>query len=184
MKSPICEICLKSGILCTACQSKVDQGSLKNADIEILRMIYKEVERNKALGKIEIKKIIEGEAVLLVVCSQGDAAKIVGKGGFFAKKLSEAAKKTVRVVEASEDARAFLQNIVFPVPIISLNVLYTPEGDKYRIMIPQNSRLPFALNAFKSLAKDLLGKEVDIGFEDRPRAERRPHGPRQRLPAQ
>lgn len=166
MKGPICEICLKSGILCTACQGKVTQGELKEKDIELLRMIYKETERNKVLGEIQIKKIIEGDDVILVVCSSGDAAKIVGKGGFFAKKLTEAANKAVRVVEASEDAKKFLQNIIFPVPIINLNVLYSAEGEKYRIVIPKNSRLPMPLKTFQSVAKDLLKKDVEIDFED------------------
>lgn len=165
MKGPICEICLKSGILCAACQDKVTQGELKEKDIELLRMIYKETERNKMLVEIQIKKIIEGNDVILVVCSSGDAAKIVGRGGFFAKRLEEAAGKPVRVVEESADARAFLQNIILPVPIINLNIIYTPDGEKYKIIIPKNSRLPMPLNAFKSVAKDVLKKDVEIGFE-------------------
>ncbi len=166
MKSPICEVCLRSEILCSACQGKVDSGELKERDVHVLGLIYKETERNKSLSDIQIKKIIDGQDLVLVVCNQGSGRKIVGKGGFFAKKLEQAAGKPVRVVEESSDVRSFLQNIILPVPIINLNILYTSSGDKYKIIIPQRSRLPMPLKTFQSIAMDVTGKNVEIGFED------------------
>ena len=167
MKSPICEICLKSSILCSACQEKLSQGELTNKDIDILTLLYKESEKNKALSNIEVKKIITSNDIVLIVCNSGNAAKIVGRGGFFVKRLQDIAKKPVRVVEESDDPRKFLQNILLPVPIINLNVLYTPRGDKYRIVIPRDSRLPMPLKTFISLANDLLKKEVEVAFDGR-----------------
>lgn len=165
MKTPICEVCLKSEILCSACQSKVDSGELAEKDVDMLNLIYKESEKNKTLSGIEIKKIIDGQGLVLVVCSRGSGRKIVGKGGFFAKRLEQTAGKPVRVVEESGDARGFLQNIILPVPIINLNIIYTSAGEKYKIIIPKNSRLPMPLNAFRSIAKDVLKRDVEIGFE-------------------
>ncbi len=165
MKGPICEICIKSGILCSACQEKVSSGQLKQKDVEIIGLVYKESQKNKSLADIQIKKIMDCQDVVLIVCSRGDAAKIVGKGGNFAKKLQGTVSKPVRIVEESDDIRSFLQNIILPVPIINLNVLYNTDGEKYRIIIPRNSRLPMPLKAFISTAKELLDKDVEIGFE-------------------
>jgi len=166
MKTPICEICLRSELLCSACQEKVNSGELKENDVEMLGLIYKESEKNKILSCIEIKKIIDGQGIVLVVCNQGSGRKIVGKGGVFAKRLEQAAGKPVRVVEESSDVRSFLQNIILPVPIINLNIIYTQEGEKYKIIIPQRSRLPMPLKTFQSIAKDVTGKNVEVGFED------------------
>ncbi len=165
MKSPVCEICLKSGLLCAACQAKVSDGEIKGTDVEILSSIYREVERNNVSGSVEIRKIIDAKDALIIVCSHGSAAKIVGRGGYFAKKLKEDLKKPVRVVEETKDTKSFLQSIAFPAAIVNLNVIYTTKGETYRIVLPKNSRLPLPLNSFKSLAKELLGKEVQIDFE-------------------
>jgi len=165
MKSPICEICLKSGLLCTACQNKVTNGELTDSDVSILTLLYKECSKNGDLDSIGIKKLISSKDVELIVCSKGDGKKIVGKGGYLAKKIQDILKKPVRIVEESSNPREFLQNIILPVPIINLNIIYSPKGEKYKIVIPRNSRLPLKLDVFNRLAKELLGKEVEIGFE-------------------
>jgi len=165
MKSPICEICLKSGLLCSACQGKVSTGELKQSDVDILSLIYKESERNNVSDLVEIKKIIDAKDALLIVCSHGSAAKIVGRGGYFAKKLKEDLKKPVRVVEESKDTKSFLQGIIFPGAIVNLNIVYTPKGESYRIVLRKNSKLSMPVSSFKSLASELLGKEVEIDFE-------------------
>ncbi len=165
MKSPICEICLKAGILCAACQEKISKGEISEKDVEILRSIYNEAEKNNTSNLIGIKKIINSKDSLVIVCSSGSAPKIVGRGGYFAKKLKEDFKKPVRIVEETDDIKSFLQNILFPAPLVNINVLYTPRGETYRIVIPQNSKLPMPLNSIKALAKELLKKEVQIEFE-------------------
>ncbi len=165
MKSPICEVCLKSEILCSACQEKINTGQLQEKDVEILNLLYKESRKNKSLADVEIKRIVEGQDLILIVCSNGSGRKIVGRGGFLAKQIEGISKKPVRIVEESSDPRSFLQNIVQPVPIINLNVLYSPQGEKYRIIIPRNSRLPMPLKVFQSISKEVLKKDVEIGFE-------------------
>jgi len=165
MKSPICEICLKSGILCSACQEKVSNGELTDKDVELLTLLYKEGEKNKVLSDIEIKKVVNRPDMVLIISSKGNTAKIVGKGGFLVKRLQEIVKKPIRVIEESDDAKQFLQNTLFPTPIISLNVLYASGGEKYKVVIPKNSRLPMPLKSFISLAKEVLKKDVEIAFE-------------------
>ena len=165
MKSPICEICLKSDLLCPACQGKVERGEVTQTDIKILSLLHKESEKNKDLENIEIKKIVDCQDVILIICSKREAAKIVGKGGFFVKKIQDIVNKPVRIVEESGSLREFIQNIILPVPIIGLNTLYTAKGEKYKIIIPKNSRLPLKLKTFSNLAKDVLKKDVEIDFE-------------------
>ena len=51
--------------------------------ITILKKYYKKF---KPLADVEIKKIVEGEKILVIVTKQGDAPRIVGKKGVMAKK--------------------------------------------------------------------------------------------------
>ncbi len=165
MKTPLCDACLKSGLLCTSCKSKVDSGEVSQDLLEISKLLLEESSKERGLKDVRINSVIGNENILLIICGQGDSPKLVGKGGSTVKKISELVKKKVRIVEASEDPRTFVQNIVFPTPVLNLNTVYTSNGEKYKVVIPANSRLPLGLKDFTSIVKSVLKKDVEIGFE-------------------
>ncbi len=165
MKTPLCDTCLKSGLLCASCKARLDSGEITQDLLDISKLLLEESNNTKSLKDVKIKSVIGNENVLLIVCGQGDSPKLVGKGGSVVRRVGEAIGKRIRVVEESSDPRTFLQNIVFPVPILNLNTLYTAKGEKYKVVIPAGSRLPLSPRDFKSVAKSVLGKDVEIDFE-------------------
>ncbi|HLD57164.1 MAG TPA: hypothetical protein VJA47_02600 [archaeon] len=171
MKTPFCEACLKSGLLCTSCKSKIDSGEVRQELLDISKLILEESGETKGLKDVKINNVIGNENLLLIICGQGDSAKLVGKGGSIVKKISEVVGKRVRIVEESDDPRTFVQNLVFPAPVLNLNTVYTSNGEKYKVVIPANSRLPLSLKDFTSIAKSVLKKDVEVGFEGERRRE-------------
>lgn len=164
MKTPFCDACLKSGILCGSCKSKLDSGEVRQELLDISKLLLEDGDI-KGLKDVKISNVIVNENVLIIVCGQGDSAKLVGKGGSVVKKISELVGKRVRIVEESDDPRTFVQNLVFPAPVLNLNTVYTSKGEKYKVVIPANSRLPLSLRDFTSIAKSVLGKDVEVGFD-------------------
>lgn len=162
MKSPICSICLNSDILCTACKEKVDSGLISENNLEILRKINKAAKGITGLENVEIKKVLDTRRVLILICGKDDVEKLVGKGGVIVKKLGRSLDRIIRVVEESDNMRDFLQNLIFPVPILSVGDVYTQEGEKIRVRIPAGKQLPISPKIFSQIAKDLFKKDVEL----------------------
>ncbi len=171
MKSDICDVCLNSGMLCASCQEKVDDGLVSKSELEILKSIRQEENENKSLKDANVRRVIETSKSIVLVSAKGDSSKIIGRGGSTVKKLVKRLNKNVKVVEESSDNREFLQSLIFPTPILSLNVVYSQGGEKYRMKIPGDGRLGMPKDAFLEIAQKLLGKSVDIEWDKTDRKE-------------
>jgi len=164
MRAQICQVCLNSEILCTACQEKVDTGKISVRELEIIRKINALSDKIKGIDKADIKGIHETEGLLAIVCSKGEAPKLIGRGASNIRKLSKDMGKTVRIIEESSDKRSFLQNLIYPVPILSLNLVFSPDGEKYKVTVPDRS-LPIPIKSFTEVASQILGKSIVIEFQ-------------------
>ncbi len=165
MKAPICSVCLKSNILCTACQKKLDEGLISEADIKISRKIHELSEKIKVLREAEIKKVIETQKTIIIIANKGTADKLVGKGGIAVRKIGEVLGKHVKVVEESENLKEFVQNLLFPVPVLTINTLYTAEREILRVLVPKRSRLSMSVEEFKRIMKIVFNKDAEIIFK-------------------
>ncbi len=162
MKAPICNVCLSSDILCKVDKEKLETGIISESDVEISRKIYRLSKTLRPLRNITIKKIVETENFIIIICKIGDVAKIVGRSGVIVKKLSRVLKKNVKVVEEAKNMKDFIQKLLFPIPIIGTSILYTPEKELYRVRIP-SSRIPLMpLNEIITAVKVVYGNEIEI----------------------
>lgn len=66
MQAPICEVCLKSDILCSACQDKLDKGIISNGDIEVAKYLYKLSEKMKSIRDVKVLRIINSDALIII----------------------------------------------------------------------------------------------------------------------
>ena len=164
MNLPICSVCLNSDLLCPACQEKVDKKLVSEKELELYRRVSQLSEKFKGLKDVEIESLIEDKDVLVVVCSKGDVSRVVGRGGSNIKRLGRELGKTGRIVEKSADKRKFLQDLVFPVPIKTFGLVYTQEGEKYKVRL-SSGRIPIPRKSFISIAEKFLGKNVELEFE-------------------
>ena len=164
MKAQICQVCLNSEILCPACQEKVDTGKVSVRELEVIRKINALSDKIKGIDKASIKGIYETDSLPAIICPRGEALKLMGKGAGNIRKLSKDIGKTVRIIEESTDKRSFLQNLIYPVPILSLNLVFSPDGEKYKVTVPNRS-LPIQIKSFTEVASQILGKPIVIEFQ-------------------
>ena len=165
MKAPICEVCLNSGILCVACKRKLESGEITNSDIKVSRIVNKIAKKFRPLDEVEIKRVIEGEKMAAIICRKGDGPKLVGKDGVMIKRLSKLFGKPLRVVEESETVKEFIQNLIHPVPMIGLNVIYKPDKEILKVIIPRGEKIPASNRAFADVVKKVFGKDLIFSRE-------------------
>lgn len=162
MKTPICGICMNSDMLCMACKKKLDEGSISEADVRLARAVKTLASTFKVLDNITIKKVLEGNTIIVMLCGMGDRPKLVGREGVVINRLSKIMGKPVRVVEETEDMKDFIKNIIHPVPLEGINVVYSNEGETLKVLIPRNRNLPLAEATFREIIKMVFGRNAVV----------------------
>ncbi len=167
MKFPICSVCLKNEILCKGCTQFTKEQNIPKKEIELYRKLYVLMKNEEHLKDVEIKRILSNKDFALIVTIRNDVSKIIGKNGITAKKLSKDLKKQIRVIADTFNIEEFSKEILFSTPILGINVVYTPNSEKYRIRIPSSERvlLPISPEDFSQLASTIFKNEVELVFE-------------------
>jgi transcription antitermination factor NusA-like protein len=101
------------------------------------------------------------------VTRKDDISKLVGKDGSNVKKLAKELEVPIRIVAESDDIKNFVTEVLFTVPIMGINILYTPEGIMYRVRVPLSHRtkLPISSEILASMSRSLFNVDIDIIFE-------------------
>ncbi len=167
MKAPICNICLKSDQLCSACQDKLDEDKISETDIEISRILQDLSEEYGSLRDSEIKRIYDAERVVVIVTAEGDGAKVVGRQGDIVKAVAEKIDKSIRVVEAAEDDREVIKGLLSPGEIESINTVFKPEGQEKKIVVDEEyeDKINLSREEFEELISAITGTEYNLSFE-------------------
>lgn len=167
MSPDICEVCLKSSMLCPACQKIVDDGSISELELSIKRFIHSIKENNPSIQDIQVHEVIDSDGIVTILTGKGDAGKIIGKGGKFIKGLSKDLGKRVKVLESGADLKSTVQNAILPLRLLGLNVLYSQGGErlKIRISASQLKHSPVKLNEIIKTLRLVLKRDIEISQE-------------------
>lgn len=161
----LCEKCLKRmKKLCEECAERVENGKIQQSEIDLARAMYDLKPEFKALRNVEVEKAFDLGEVTFIVVPNGQGGKIIGKGGRVVRALSESLQRRLRIIEQDVDEHKTIKTIISPVKLNSVNVLYTQEGEKYRIKVPEKelSMLPMDINDATKTISILTGKTAEI----------------------
>jgi len=166
MKFPICNVCLKSNILCNACAERVGNEGIKIDEIDMFRRLNEILSDQKSLKDVEIKRVV-GRKMLMIITGKDDVSKLIGKDGRIVKKLYKELEKPVRIIECMPDLHDFIREIFFNIPVLGINVIYKPEGKVYKIRIPESERtkLPVSSDILAVISHSLFNADIDVVFE-------------------
>jgi len=167
MKFPICKVCLKNKILCRACTKSSKTNNISKEEIEMYRQINKILKPYKFTGEIEIKRAIFNDNVLLLITNEEDVSKLIGKHGGIVRKIGKELNRQVRVMKEPSDPKKFIEEIFFSVPLLGINVVYLPDGTKYKIRVPASEKGSMSVSpkTFSNIFNSFFNDNVDIIFE-------------------
>lgn len=168
MKAPICNICLKSDVLCSHCSTKLEEGKISDIEVKISRKLQDLSEDNPSLQDSEIVRVLEAENVVVVVADEGDGAKVVGRKGRVVKQLAEEVGKSIRVVEKSSDDRETIKGLLSPADIESINTVFRPSGQSQKIVVDEEykNKINLSISEFEEFVEEITGTEYTLSFEE------------------
>ncbi len=165
MEAPLCEICLKSDMLCPGCAEKIEKGVISDDDVNVARIIYKLSQEHKSLQDLNFSRTISTRDLLLIVVSKGEVDNFVKKSSKLVKFLSKKLKKRVRVIEETNDLKDLARDILRPAKVLGVNVLYCADGDqRFNISLEKNvnRKLPTSKGELEKLLETFSGKKVKL----------------------
>lgn len=165
MKAPVCGVCLKSGMLCRKCRESHAKGKISDTDIKVSHMILVLSEKFRSLKDITLRKAIDSDGLLVIVCKEGDAANFIGRGGTVVKKLEKETGKRVSVVEEGRNVKEFIRHLIRPVPLIGVNVLYRSGREGLRVLVGKKHLPRMNTRDLSKIVKIMYGKDMEIAGE-------------------
>lgn len=165
MKTRVCRVCALSGVFCEKCEEMINKGEVKDIELSIAKILYEVEGKFKELQNVFLEQVIElNDSELLVLISSSSYLN----PSFIAnisKFLSEKFMKKVRVVEKSKDVKRLANQILYPIKILSVNEVWSPDGShEYAIRLSQvdSKRLYNKTDIIEKILSKLLSSNVRI----------------------
>ncbi len=174
VKTLLCAFDIRSGIFCSKCEEKIRSGEVTKRDIEMARLLMRLEEKFPVLQDVTLYRTVEAGGVLAVLVDHDDVSRMLSHGGKIIRTLSDELGKRIRVLESKGDLRSFLEDLFFPMSIVSINTIWVPDGStEIRVILSGRERsLPIDINSVKKLAQAARGIVLRVDFE-RPSQRRR-----------
>jgi transcription antitermination factor NusA-like protein len=168
VKTILDAFCVKSGILCRKCQEKIEKGQITDLDLKIIRLLTELEKENPLLQDVTYQKAVEAENNVVILVDRRDMGKILSGGGKTVHAISDSLGKKVKILSYGGDDRQFLEDLLSPLSILTLNTIWIPDGSTETKVIlsgRQPRRMPVDLEIVKGLARQLRSLSLRIEFE-------------------
>ena len=167
MRAPICNICLKSGILCQGCESRLKDGKISELDVQISRTLFELAQKHRGLEKINFKHAIDAGNLIALVVRRGEIRFVVGRGGKVVRALERRFRAKIRIVEEGTEIRKLAKDLLTPAKVLGVNVLYAGGKEEYRVRVPRShlKRLPASVDGIQIALAKLTNKNIKLAFE-------------------
>lgn len=165
MKTPICSFDAKTGILCTKCESKLKSGHLSNGDIEASVKLTKLAEENTTIDKFTLNGAYKIDQDLVIVLPSSDIS-IIRSDENLLKKIQKEFNDKIWFIENGATEKRFIENLLYPTKIYSLNLVWLPDGNKLTkivIVEKKNNHKPLEDHKIKKIANRL--KKIELLIE-------------------
>jgi len=168
VKTILDAFCVKSGILCRKCQEKIEKGQITDLDLKIIRLLTELEKGNPLLQDVTYHKAVEAENNVVILVDRRDMSKILSGGAKTVHAISDSLGKKVKILSYGGDDRQFLEELLSPMSILTLNTIWIPDGTTETKVIlsgREPRRMPVDFDLVKGLAKQLRNMSLRIEFE-------------------
>ena len=167
MQIQLCEFCLKSGMLCNKCKTKVESGEVSADYIEVAKLLLSLENQFSFLQKVRLDNVLEAGGFLVLVVGKGDASKF-NSDPKLTRDLGDQFNKRVLVIESGVKDRQFLEDLFINQHIVTINIIWLPDGSTETRVVLQgrgNRRLSKKrLQALVNVAKIVRNMDLRVEY--------------------
>ena len=167
MQIQLCEFCLKSGMLCNKCKTKVESGEVSTDYIEVAKILLGWENQFQFLQKVRLDNVLGAGGFLVLVVGKGDSAKFSAEPKL-TRDLGDQFNKRVLVIESGVKDRQFLEDLFATQHIVTINIIWLPDGSTETRVVLQgrgNRRLSKKrLQALVNVAKTVRNMDLRVEY--------------------
>lgn len=165
MKTPICDLCVRSGTLCNGCQKKISEGTISRLDFEVAQILVK-INENHNISEASFVRTVDLGKVVLIM-TEGEVGLLIGRGGSVVSQISSALNRKVRIVEYTPDLHKSISDIILPARLLGINTVYHAGKEMLRVRLPKSDlrAVPIDIDSLERVIASWANKPVQISFE-------------------
>lgn len=168
MKSLICPFDARSGVLCSKCESKLETGGITRDDVEAAIRLARLADRSQDVDRFTLLRGVKVDDDFVLVLRSRDVVALRGDSHLADKIEGEFGQK-VWFVESEAADRRFVEGLLYPLTVLSVNLFWLPDGNKLTkaIMAGDGKRARVNIEKIVKIAKAVRNIELLIEFENR-----------------
>lgn len=158
-----------NGILCPQCESKLDSGKLTKADVDASIKLVQLSQKIPQLEKFTLNSCQESEGNYVLFLNRSDIMTVRQSRELYGLLQGEFQGK-IWLVEEKGDDKKFIEDLFFPIKILTINQLWAPGGvrkTKAIISGRRTPRFPIDIDKVISISNHLRKIELVVEFERR-----------------
>lgn len=169
MKTPICNFCAKTGALCPEDSKKLKSGQISQLDVDSSVKLTKLAERDKVIDRLTLVKALKSNGEVILLLGSGNL-KILRTSPQSIESINRAFGTKVWLFEADITDRKLLEEVFYPVRVLTVNMIWLPDGSKLtKVILPSFRGVEEKIDekVIKRVLKTLRGLDVMIEYERR-----------------
>jgi len=165
---PACLTCVHSGLLCSNCQERLENGTLTEFELDLSKDLIELEEKDEKFGflkNISFYKAIDYEDVVILVVGTKDKLKINEVLLNWIKEKYDVEK--IIVIEKTNKPRPVVEALIFPNKVVSLNEIFLATGEiEFKAVINESDKekILFTKEELEGLILELSGIIMRIEF--------------------
>jgi transcription antitermination factor NusA-like protein len=170
LKTPICSFDAKSGVLCSKCEAKLKSGSITQDDVEAATKLIGLADRNQEINKFTLIRgtRVHGEFVLVF---RGSDVSVLRGNEELASEIEKQIGQKVWFVETEASDRRFIESLLHPLKVLSVNFFWLPEANKLTkvIIADDGKNTSVDIDKVQKIAKAIRNIELLVEFSNKKR---------------
>ena len=156
-----------NGILCPQCESKLDSGKLTKTDVEAAIKLVHLSNKIPQIEKFTLKSCQESSGNYVLYLTSSDIMTVRQSRELY-RLLQDEFPRKIWLVEESASDKKFIEDMFFPIKILTINRVWAPGGIQKTKVIVSGKRTPrFPIDADKVIfiVKDLRRIDLVVEFD-------------------
>jgi len=129
LKTPICSFDAKTGILCGKCEGRLKSGELTQSELEASVILTKLAQIVPEIDRFTLVKAFKVDEDFILAFRNSDLMSI-RSNKYIHGKIEQQFDNKAWFIESDTTERKFVENLLFPSKLLSLNLIWLPDGNK------------------------------------------------------